>query len=180
MSGQIATVLLFAVLSGVDNLQAACGLGVLPISCGRKWATGASFGICEAAMSLAGLDMGAFLRAYVFGAAGLAGGIALLVGGVAVIYLALNGRNLDNAANSLWIIFGVPLSLSLDNLVAGAALGASGYPVVLSVAIIGFTSATMSLLGLFLGTRLRRWMPRRAGIVGGVWLVLSAARSLVR
>src|SRR5258708_40138634 len=77
MMGQIATVLLFAVMSGADNLQVACGLGMLPIGRGRKWALGASFGVCEAMMSLAGLVGGLVLRGHGFGAAGLGGGLVL-------------------------------------------------------------------------------------------------------
>src|SRR6266481_4804783 len=129
--GQIATVLLFAFLAGADNFQAACGLGMLPLARGRKWALGASFGVCEAVMSLAGLWTGAFLRTHIFGAATIAGSVALLASGLLVIYLALNDRDLDEMANSGWLIFGLPLSLSLDNLVAGAGLGANGYPVLL-------------------------------------------------
>ncbi len=180
MMGQIATVLLFAVMSGADNLQVACGLGMLPIGRGRKWALGASFGVCEAVMSLAGLIAGSFLRTHVFGAAGLAGAIALLASGLAVIFFALNDRDLEGVANNSWMIFGLPLSLSLDNLVAGAGLGANGYPVALCAAIIGVICTAMSLAGLFLGGRVRRLMPRSAGVVGGGVLVLVAARSLVR
>jgi putative Mn2+ efflux pump MntP len=178
--GQIATVLLFAFMAGADNFQVACGLGMLPLERGRRWALGASFGVCEAVMSLAGLWAGTFLRTHVFGAATLAGAITLLASGLLVIYLALNDRDLDEVANNRWMIFGVPLSLSLDNLVAGAGLGANGYPVLLCAAIIGVVCTLMSLTGLFLGGRVRRLMPRSAGAVGGAWLVLVAARSLIR
>jgi putative Mn2+ efflux pump MntP len=63
--GQIATVLLFAVMAGADNFQVACGLGMLPLGRARRWALGASFGICEAIMSLAGLLAGSYLRIHV-------------------------------------------------------------------------------------------------------------------
>jgi putative Mn2+ efflux pump MntP len=178
--GQIATVLLFAFMAGADNFQVACGLGMLPLGRAKKWKLGASFGICEAVMSLVGLWAGAFLRTHVFGAATLAGSIALLVSGLLVVYLALNDRDLDDAANSGWLIFGLPLSLSLDNLVAGAGLGANGYAVLLCVVIIGLICTAMSLTGLFLGNRVRRLLPRSAGALAGAWLVLVAARSLVK
>ena len=178
--GQIATVLLFAFMAGADNFQVACGLGMLPLGRGRKWALGASFGMCEAVMSLAGLWAGAFLRTHVLGAANLAGSMVLLASGLLVIYLALNDRDLEGVANNGWLIFGLPLSLSLDNLVAGAGLGANGYPVLLCAVLIGLICTAMSLTGLFLGDRVRRLLPRSAGALAGAWLVLIAARSLVK
>ena len=178
--GQIATVLLFAVMAGADNFQVACGLGMLPIGRARRWALGASFGICEAFMSLAGLLAGSYLRIHVFGAASLAGTITLLASGFLIIYLALNDRDMEQLANNKWVIFGLPLSLSLDNLAAGAGLGANGYPVILCAAVIGLICTAMSLAGLFLGERVRRLLPRRAGALAGAWLVLMAVHSLLK
>jgi putative Mn2+ efflux pump MntP len=177
---RIATLFLFAILAGADNFQVACGLGMLPIARERKWALGASFGVCEAIMSLAGLLAGSYLRIHVFRAASLAGAIALLASGLLVIYLALNDRDLEEVANNRWVIFGLPLSLSLDNLVAGAGLGANGYPVILCAALIGLICTAMSLAGLFVGERIRGLLPRSAGALAGAWLVLMAARSLVK
>lgn len=177
---QIATLLLFAIMAGADNFQVACGLGMLPIRRGRKWALGASFGAWEATMSLAGLTAGAFLRAHIFGAVPLAGAMALLASGLLVIYLALNDRDLEDAANNGWMIFGLPLSLSLDNLAAGAGLGANGYPVMLCAMFIGLICTAMSLAGLFLGESFRRLLPRSTSGLAGAWLVLIAARSLVK
>jgi putative Mn2+ efflux pump MntP len=178
--GRIATIVLFAVMAGTDNAQAACGLGMLPIGTRRKWVLGAAFGVCEAVMSLAGVWAGSFLQAHFFGGAALAGAITLLASGLVVIYLALSDRDMEQVAGSRWMIFGLPLSLSLDNLVAGTGLGANGFPAVLSAALIGLICAAMSLGGLFLGERVRRVMPRSAGAIGGAWLVLVAARTLVR
>ena len=175
---QIATVLLFAVMAGADNFQVGCGLGMLPIGRARKGALAASFGVCEATMSLAGLLAGAFLRTHVFGAASLAGPLALLASGLLVIYLALSHQDLEKVANNGWMIFGLPLSLSIDNLVAGAGLGANGYPVVPCAALIGLVCAAMSLASLFLGVWVRRLLPGGAGALAGAWLVLIAARSL--
>jgi putative Mn2+ efflux pump MntP len=175
--GQIATVLLFALLAGADNFQVACGLGMLPMRRAKRWALGASFGFSEAIMSLAGLLAGSYLSIHFLGAASLAGAIILLASGCLIIYLALNDRDLEQLAGNKWVIFGLPLSLSLDNLVAGAGLGANGYPVMLCTALIGLICTAMSLAGLFLGERVRNLLPRRAGALAGVWLVLIAARS---
>jgi manganese efflux pump family protein len=178
--GKIATVLLFAIMAGADNFQVSCGVGMLPIARAKKCALGASSGICEAVMALLGLLAGSYLRIHVLGVASAAGAIALLLSGLLIVFLAWSDRDLEVVANSNWVILGLPLSLSLDNLVAGAGLGANGYPVLWSAAIIGFVCTAMSLGGLFLGEQVRRLLPESPGALAGAWLVLIAARSLVR
>jgi len=178
--GQAGTILLFGFLAGIDNFQAACALGLLPLSRGRKWAAAASFGLCESVMAMAGLVAGSLLRTRVTGASDAAGTVALLLSGVTLIWLAVHERDLDRAANSRWIVVGLPLSLSLDNLVAGAGLGASGFPVLLCAGMVGVICAAMSLAGLFLGAWGRGLAPRRAGALAGVWLVALALRSLAK
>jgi putative Mn2+ efflux pump MntP len=79
-------------------------------------------------MSLAGLWMGTFVRAHLLRAASVTGPIALLASGLAVIYLALTDRDLEKAANEEWIVFGLPLSLSIDNLVAVSGWVRAGTP----------------------------------------------------
>ena len=178
--GKIATVLLFAILAGADNFQAGCGVGMLPIRRARKWALGASSGICETGMALAGLLGGSYLRVHVLGVAAAASAIPLLLSGLLILYLALNDRDLTEVANSRWMVFGLPFSLSLDNLVAGAGLGASGYPVLVSAAVIGLVCAALSLGGLFLGKHVRSFLPKGAEALAGGWLALIAAFSLVK
>ena len=177
---KFATVLLFAVLAGSDNFQVGCGIGMLPIRRSRKWALGVSSGICEAGMALAGLLAGSYLRIHVLGLASVAGAIPLLLSGLLVIYLSLKDRDLEEVANSRWMVFGLPFSLSLDNLVAGAGLGANGYPVLGSAALIGLICAVLSLGGLFLGRHVRSLLPKSAGALAGGWLALIAVRSLVQ
>jgi manganese efflux pump family protein len=176
--GKIATVLLFAILAGSDNFQVGCAIGMLPIRRARKWALGALSGICEAGMSLAGLLAGSYLRVHVLGVASVARAIPLLLSGLLIIYFSLKDRDLAEIANSQWL-FGLPFSLSLDNLVGGAGLGANGYPALGSAALIGSVCAVLSFGGLFLGKHVRTLLPKSAGALAGGWLALTAVRSLV-
>lgn len=171
-----AAILLFGVMAGLDNFQAACALGMLPLSRARKLALGASFGLCESGSSLAGLLLGQFFRTHFF-AGKLAGPIALLISGGTILYWSLAERELEDVAGG-WMILGLPLSLSLDNLVGGAGLGASGFPPLLSAAIIGVVCSILSFAGLFLGSRGRLLAPRRAGTIAGAWLMVIAVLSL--
>ena len=174
----LSIVLVFGVMAGMDNFQAACALGMLPLTRVRKLSLGASFGYCESASSLAGLMAGQFLKAHVF-PGGLAGSVALLLSGGTILYLSWVERSVENAANGGWMILGLPLSLSVDNLVGGAGLGASGFPPVLSAILIGAVCSALSFAGIFLGGRGRMRVPQRASMIAGTWLVTLAVVSLI-
>ena len=80
--------------------------------------------------------------------------------------------------NSRHMLFGLPLSLSLDNLLAGVGLGSIHYPVLFSALVIGLVSAAMSCTGLYLGNWLRRFVPKRSDVIVGAYLCLLAARMI--
>jgi putative Mn2+ efflux pump MntP len=82
------------------------------------------------------------------------------------------------------MLFGLPLSLSLDNLLGGAGISALGYPVVPAALLIGLVSAAMSCAGLYLGGWLRRLLQWRFAAwclepAVGAYLCLLAVRMLI-
>ena len=95
----------------------------------------------------------------------------LCVYGVYVIYVARRGYA-ETSEQSRWMVLGVPLALSLDNLVAGTSLGMIGYPLVLSVVVIGAMSALMSLAGLLLGNTAVKFLNIKSEVFAGVLLVV--------
>lgn len=72
------------------------------------------------------------------------------------------------------MVLGLPLSMSLDNLIAGTSLGMIGFPLLLSVVVIGAMSALMSLAGLWLGRTAVNYLKVKTELVGGVALILIA------
>jgi putative Mn2+ efflux pump MntP len=73
-----------------------------------------------------------------------------------------------------WALFGIPLSLSLDNLLAGTSLGLLGFSPVLSAAIFAAITALMSFAGLHLGRAAGRLVPVRSDLLSGIALVIMA------
>jgi len=173
------TVVLLGLLVGLDNLQVGAGLGLLRMSAARRWAFAAAFAVCETLMPLAGLALGRTVAA-VAGVWAEAIGIAVLaLCGLLIITLALRGEETPEAAGSNLALAGLPLSLSLDNLAAGVGLGSLGFPVLASALIIGGVSGTLCAAGLFAGGWLRRWVPRRAELWSGVYLLILAVGRLL-
>jgi manganese efflux pump family protein len=171
----------FGVLAGLDNLHVSAALGVARPRRGRLLALAAAFAACEALMPLVGLALGGALRRAV-PVLETAGPLVLLLCGAAILAQAL--REDDDAAERAqtggWMILGLPLSLSLDNLFAGIGLGSAGYPVLLSAAVVGAVSGAMCLAGLFAGAAARRWLPVRAEAWSGAFLMAMALVSLAR
>jgi manganese efflux pump family protein len=175
----LGVVLVFGVMAGTDNFQAACALGMLPLKAERKLALAAMFGVCESASTLAGLLTGQFVRVYAFPGR-FSGAIALLISGGVILYLSLTEHGVEGFASDGWMVFGLPLSLSMDNLVGGAGLGASGFPPILSAIVIGAVCSALSFAGFFFGGRGRALVPERATMISGVWLVTLAVISLIQ
>lgn len=168
----------FGVLAGLDNLQVSAALGMSRPRRGRLLALAGAFAACEALMPLAGMAAGGALRRALPGVEA-AGSVILLLCGAAILLHALREGDAREVVEGRWIL-GLPLTLSLDNLFAGVGLGSAGYPVLTSALIVGAISGLMCVAGLFAGAWLRRWVPGRAEVWSGAFLVALALFSLVR
>src|SRR5712691_5724746 len=128
--------MLFAIglLLGLDSLAVCAGLGTLrPNTVRRRWLA-LSFGVCDGLASLLGSALGVErLRAALawcewFGPA-LVGGYGLYV-----LYHAWRCQSLERFPSGGWLAFGLPIGLSLDNLVAGVGPTGFGLSAVLAAA----------------------------------------------
>jgi len=170
----VITLLVFGFLTGIDNAQVAVGLGMTAMSAQRKWLIAAMFGLFEATMPLIGLLVGHRVSPALGEAAGWLGPICLAACGLMILVMASRRRETDSVADSRWLMLGLPLSLSFDNLLAGMGFGALGYPVAVTAATIGLISGGLCFAGMFLGTHLRKWLPARADFISGAWLMTAA------
>ena len=74
-----------------------------------------------------------------------------------------------------WVtLFGMPLSLSVDNLLAGTGLGVLGFSPVIPAVTFGVMTALMSFIGLCLGRAAASMIRIRADLVSGISLVAAA------
>src|SRR5262249_55102522 len=73
-----------------------------------------------------------------------------------------------------WASLGLPVALSLDNLVVGFGLGAVRVPTAVSALTLGAASGAMAMAGLYLGSLIGRAVPARAERLGGAALTLLA------
>src|SRR6185295_12698345 len=160
----------------LDSFRASLGLGALKLSRLRQLQIVIAFGLCDALAPLIGLLIGKSLLEFIGPWVEHLGPLLLCAYGVYVIYIAQ--RYVGDT--DLWMVLGLPLSLSLDNLVAGTTLGMVGFPLLLSVTIIGAMSALFAFVGLQLGKTAVNLLPIKAELIGGVVLICVAISFVIQ
>src|SRR5436305_1873111 len=114
----------------LDNFRASIALGTLPFSRRRAVQVAVTFGIWDGLAPLAGVLIG---RSFHEKLGPVAGYLGPAVMGIYGLYLLVRAFLTDEPEeiDQPWALFGIPLSLSLDNLLAGTSLGLLGFPPVL-------------------------------------------------
>jgi len=170
----MVTLLLLGFALSLDSFRVSLGLGTLKLSRLRQLQIVIAFGVCDALAPLIGLLIGKSLLQTVGPWVEHLGPLLLCAYGVYVIYIAKRCAGTETGETDRWMVLGLPLSLSLDNLIAGTTLGMIGFPILLSVTIIGVMSALLSLAGLRLGRTAVNLLRFRADLIGGVVLIFIA------
>ena len=171
--------LLVGFVLGLDNFRVAVSLGTLNLTHQRRMQIALAFCLCEALAPLVGLIIGNVLIEFIRSWAEAIGPIMLGGSGLYVIYHTLRNEEADLPFDSQWVIFGLPISLSFDNLLAGAGLGMLGLPILLSAIVIGAMSGIMCMIGLYAGGVITKYLPSRAELLSGVILLVLAVAIVI-
>ncbi len=160
---------------GMSNLAASVAIGIAGVDARVRLRVGLVFGVFEAGMPVAGLLIGEQVAASLGHTARWVGAGLLIAAGLYALASAARAgaaheheRSRDLAVVRL-VVSG--LALSVDNLVAGFALGTYHTSVAVGVIVIGAVSVAMSLLGLELGAGAGRWAGRRGEQLAAVMLI---------
>lgn len=168
----MGTLLLLGLVLSLDTFRVSLGLGALNLRPVKQAQIAIAFGLCDGLAPLFGMLMGQFLVRYISEWTEYLGPAVLGLYGAYVLYLASRCEISDEGRDpGGWIVFGLPLSLSLDNLIAGASLGMTGFPLPLSVVVIGTCSALAALAGLRIGRIARSYLAFKPEWIGGVALI---------
>ena len=166
-------VLVLGFVLSLDNFRVSVALGTVPFGLRRAVQVALTFGLWDMVMPLVGLVLGRQLGSAIGQYAELVGPIVLGVYGLYLLVGALRSPEPDEVDHP-WALFGIPLTLSLDNLVAGASLGLLGLSPWVSSVCFGAITAVMSLVGLRLGRFVARLVPTRSDLVSAIALIASA------
>lgn len=173
-------VILFGIVAGLDNLQASTSLGLLPMQRKRMHMLAMAFCACELAGAILGLLLGHGLTAMLGPIASSIAPFVMLACGIAILWLAYRSesKGLPEFVNHQAFLFGLPLALSLDNVIAGAGVSFSSAPVLTSAIIIGVISAGMACFGLYFANWIRNFLPKRVELLAGAYMCFLAVRMM--
>jgi putative Mn2+ efflux pump MntP len=170
----MVTLVLLGFVLSLDSFRASLGLGALKLRPVKQAQIVIAFGLCDGVAPFLGLVIGKSLVNYIGVWIEYLGPLVLLAYGLYVIYMARRYAGREAEETGGWMVLGLPLSLSLDNLIAGASLGLIGFPIVVSVVVIGAISALMSLAGLVLGKTAVNLLKPKSELFAGLALVVIA------
>jgi manganese efflux pump family protein len=169
----VGALLALGFVLSLDNARVSVALGTLRFRWRRAVQVALVFGFWDGITPLVGLLLGHY--------AGRAMGVVAEYVGPAVLlayggYLIVSSLRSDEPeeVDDRWALFGIPLSLSVDNLVAGAGLGLLGYAPYVAAAIFGGITGVTSFAGLCLGRVAGRLIPVRMDLLSGIALVIVA------
>jgi manganese efflux pump family protein len=166
-------VLVLGFVLSLDNFRVSIALGTVPFSLKRAVQVALTFGLWDAIMPLVGLLIGRRIGEAVGDVADLVGAAALGAYGLYLVISALRNPEPDELDHP-WALFGIPLTLSLDNLLAGASLGILGLSPWFSAAVFGVMTAVLSLVGLQLGRAAAGLFRIRSDLLSGITLIMAA------
>jgi putative Mn2+ efflux pump MntP len=169
----VAALLVLGFVLSLDNFRVAIAVGVLRFSWGRAVQVAVTFGVWDGLMPLMGLMLGQYFGRAIGLVADYLGAGVLAAYGLFLIARVLR-TEAPEEVDDRWALFGIPLSLSVDNLVAGTSLGLLGFSPLFSAAVFGAITAVLSFVGLRLGRVASRFIPIRMDLLGGITLIVMA------
>ena len=159
----------------LDNFRVSIALGTVPFTLRRAMQIALTFGLWDGLMPLAGLWLGRYVGRTIGPVADYAGSSALGGYGLYLAVRALRTREPPDEVDDPWVtLFGIPLSLSLDNLVGGASLGLLGFTPWVPAATFAAVTAFMSLIGLRIGRFAAGLIRIRSDLLSGIALMVAA------
>ena len=169
----IGSLILLGFGLSLDNFRTAVVLGTIRLSWRRATKVALVFGFWDGVAPVVGILVGDYLGEKIGSTADTVGASALAAYGVYLVVQAWRTPEPEEP-DQRGALFGLPLPLSLDNIVAGTSLGLLGYSPWLAPPLFGVITFVMSLVGLQLGRAAARLVRIRSDLVTGVALVVMA------
>jgi putative Mn2+ efflux pump MntP len=192
MSGQVITVLLVALVLGMDAFSLALVMGLKGSSRSYEYKFALAVAVFHVLMPIIGLTLGYTVGKILGLWASWLGALVLAYVGVSFIregYREVKKQSLSfkqahqllkseekREASAPGNFLLLTTSVSMDALAIGFSLGTEQIPLLLSVSIMGITAGAMTLIGFRSGKALGTLVGRYAQMIGGVILILLAIK----
>ncbi|NBH08616.1 hypothetical protein GTY80_35945 [Amycolatopsis sp. SID8362] len=158
----------------LDNFRSSIAIGTIPFGWRRAVQVALVFGLWDAVGPLLGGVLGHYLGDFLGDTAEYIGAAALGLYGVYFIVGAIRKPEPEDMDHPWVTLFGMPLSLTLDNFIAGAGLGIAGFSLVVPMLTFGAMTVLMSFAGLFVGRMAAKVVRIRSDLFSGISLLGAA------
>jgi manganese efflux pump family protein len=169
----IGSLLILGFTLSLDNFRTAVVLGGLRLGWVRASQVALVFGFWDGLAPLVGILAGHYLGEKIGATGGYVGAVALATYGLFLVVQAWRTAEPEELDQRV-ALFGLPLPLSVDNVVAGASLGLLGFSPWLAPPLFGVITALMTLVGLQVGRAVAYLIPVRSDLLTGVALMIMA------
>jgi putative Mn2+ efflux pump MntP len=169
----VVRVFVIAVSLALDVFAVSIGVGIRGTPPGGKLRIGLAFATAEVVMNVIGAGIGALIGSKLGEVAAYIGFTALVGIGVFIIIETLREteQHFDLSRGRGLVL--ASLSISLDSLGVGFSIVYLGVPVVFTLTVVACVSVAATMLGLTFGRALGERAEERAGVLGGVALIVA-------
>jgi putative Mn2+ efflux pump MntP len=170
MTGEL---LILGIVLSLDNFRTAIVLGGLRLTWRHALRVSLVFGFWDAMAPLVGILGGDYFAQTIGSTADYVGAAVL---GAYGLYLLVEASRTPEPEelDQQWVLFGLPLPLSVDNVVAGTSLGLQGFSPWLAPPLFGVITAVMTFGGLAIGRVAAQFIHVRSDLLTGVALIVIA------
>lgn len=170
----LGNLLILGIVLSLDNFRTAIVLGAQRLPWRDAVQVALAFGFWDGLAPLVGILVGDYLAETIGSTADYVGAAVL---GAYGLYLLGQAWRTDEPEemDKRWALVGLPLPLSVDNVVAGTSLGLLGYSPWIAPLLLGVITTLMTLVGLRLGGAVGQRIRIRSDLLTGVALVIMAA-----
>ncbi len=169
----------FSLAADAVSVSIACAVRAERVSVAQAATMALTFGLFQGVMPVIGWVAGSAIASYVVGVAPYIAAIVFLALGAKMIREGWSGEAEAREWPSLTELFALAVATSIDALVVGATLAVTGASITVAAPIIALITAATCALGLAAGRQLGAGAGPKAGIIGGIMLVLLAFRAVL-
>ena len=157
----------------LDNFRTAIVLGALRLTRRHMVQVALVFGFWDTVAPLVGILAGDYFAETIGSSAEYVGAAVLGAYGLYLLVQAWRTPEPEEL-DQRWALFGLPLPLSVDNVVAGTSLGLIGFSAWVAPPVFGAITAVMTFVGLMIGKAAARYIRIRSDLLTGVALIIMA------
>jgi manganese efflux pump family protein len=157
----------------LDNFRTAIVLGALRLTRRHAVQVALVFGFWDTVAPLVGILAGDYFAETIGSSAEYVGAAVLGAYGLYLLVQAWRTPEPEEL-DQRWALFGLPLPLSVDNVVAGTSLGLIGFSAWVAPPVFGAITAVMTFVGLMIGKAAARYIRIRSDLLTGVALIIMA------